>query len=116
VKASKRERKAARTREAEAVLEASGIRQRRRDALAGVQAGGFGGGLDGAGPRLFAPAPFVPEPPDALDGVEDAEDAERAEVGVAPRAGGEVHNCYVCKRDYVALHHFYDQLCPSCAS
>ncbi|MEO8076098.1 MAG: SDR family oxidoreductase [Acidobacteriota bacterium] len=24
-------------------------------------------------------------------------------------------NCYVCKRDYSRLHHFYDQLCPSCA-
>jgi len=24
-------------------------------------------------------------------------------------------NCYICKRDYSAIHHFYDQLCPSCA-
>lgn len=110
VKASKRERKAARTREAEAVLEASGIRQRRRDALAGVQAGGFGGGIDGGGMRLFAPAPFVPESPDDIDVLDGTE------VGEAPRASDEVHNCYVCKRDYVALHHFYDQLCPPCAA
>ena len=24
-------------------------------------------------------------------------------------------NCYICKQDYSAVHHFYDQLCPSCA-
>ena len=24
-------------------------------------------------------------------------------------------NCYICKRNYSAIHHFYDQLCPSCA-
>ncbi|MBL7664726.1 MAG: SDR family oxidoreductase [Bacteriovoracaceae bacterium] len=24
-------------------------------------------------------------------------------------------NCYVCKDEYVDLHHFYDQMCPKCA-
>ena len=24
-------------------------------------------------------------------------------------------NCYICKRNYSAIHHFYDQLCLSCA-
>ena len=24
-------------------------------------------------------------------------------------------SCYVCKKRYIELHHFYDQLCPSCA-
>ena len=24
-------------------------------------------------------------------------------------------HCYVCKRKYSDIHHFYDQLCPSCA-
>ncbi len=28
----------------------------------------------------------------------------------------EAQNCYVCKRDYAAVHHFYDQLCPDCAA
>jgi NAD(P)-dependent dehydrogenase (short-subunit alcohol dehydrogenase family) len=23
-------------------------------------------------------------------------------------------NCYICKRDYTAVHHFYDKLCPGC--
>lgn len=27
--------------------------------------------------------------------------------------GHDLH-CYVCKRDYSEVHHFYDQLCPSC--
>ncbi|MDB6068514.1 MAG: hypothetical protein JWR26_4722 [Pedosphaera sp.] len=24
-------------------------------------------------------------------------------------------NCYICKQDYSQIHHFYDQLCPTCA-
>ena len=28
----------------------------------------------------------------------------------------KLRSCYVCKIRYVDLHHFYDQLCPSCAS
>jgi NAD(P)-dependent dehydrogenase (short-subunit alcohol dehydrogenase family) len=27
----------------------------------------------------------------------------------------EPQHCYVCKRHYSRLHHFYDQLCPECA-
>jgi NAD(P)-dependent dehydrogenase (short-subunit alcohol dehydrogenase family) len=27
----------------------------------------------------------------------------------------EPQNCYICKTDYTSVHHFYDQLCPSCA-
>ena len=27
----------------------------------------------------------------------------------------EPQNCYICKKDYATIHHFYDQLCPSCA-
>jgi NAD(P)-dependent dehydrogenase (short-subunit alcohol dehydrogenase family) len=40
-----------------------------------------------------------------------------SEAGPADRAGavGEKH-CYVCKEQYTDLHHFYDQLCPSCAA
>ena len=31
------------------------------------------------------------------------------------RESGEPLNCYICKKDYSAIHHFYDQLCPECA-
>jgi NAD(P)-dependent dehydrogenase (short-subunit alcohol dehydrogenase family) len=27
----------------------------------------------------------------------------------------EPQNCYICKKDYSQIHHFYDQLCPKCA-
>merc|ERR1740124_1192559 len=28
----------------------------------------------------------------------------------------KLRSCYVCKIRYRKLHHFYDQLCPSCAT
>jgi NAD(P)-dependent dehydrogenase (short-subunit alcohol dehydrogenase family) len=28
----------------------------------------------------------------------------------------EPRDCYVCKQPFVEVHHFYDQLCPSCAA
>jgi NAD(P)-dependent dehydrogenase (short-subunit alcohol dehydrogenase family) len=31
-----------------------------------------------------------------------------------PRDLSESRHCYVCKAHYQTLHHFYDQLCPSC--
>ncbi len=41
-----------------------------------------------------------------------------AAPGAGPaQAGPELHAariCYVCKREYRRLHHFYDQLCPAC--
>jgi NAD(P)-dependent dehydrogenase (short-subunit alcohol dehydrogenase family) len=36
------------------------------------------------------------------------------EPDVAPESP-ELRHCYVCKRKYTRLHHFYDQLCPQCA-
>ena len=32
-----------------------------------------------------------------------------------PRPSAGRRHCYVCKAKYEELHHFYDQLCPSCA-
>ena len=31
------------------------------------------------------------------------------------RSSDGEHNCYICKKDYTRVHHFYDQLCPECA-
>lgn len=36
-------------------------------------------------------------------------------TATAPEAIPPQH-CYICKADFTELHHFYDQLCPSCAA
>ena len=88
VKATRNQRKAERTQRAESVLQDTGIRKLRREEVFIT-------------PRLFAPKDFVQETVE-----------EEPELLRAP----EVLNCYVCKRDYTDLHHFYDQMCPSCAA
>ena len=56
--------------------------------------------------KIFTtPAAF---PPLDFQQVEVTDDPDFREV-VQPQ------NCYICKRDYSAIHHFYDQLCPACA-
>jgi NAD(P)-dependent dehydrogenase (short-subunit alcohol dehydrogenase family) len=84
-KATRRERRLERIERAEDVLQQRGIRKQREAPVFPT-------------PRMFAPAPPAAEVP--LDEPEEA--PERL-------------NCYVCKRDYAELHHFYDQLCPECA-
>ena len=88
VKATRNQRKAERTQRAESVLQDTGIRRLRREDVFIT-------------PRLFAPAGFVQETVD--------DDAD-------PQHAPETLNCYVCKQDYTELHHFYDQMCPSCAA
>ena len=102
VRATKRERKAARVERAERVLAGTGIRTLRREPVFSSS----------SSPSLFAPVGF--EPQDAADATDVGGDEVRARG-----AGGELpesRNCYVCKQDFDTLHHFYDQLCPSCAA
>jgi NAD(P)-dependent dehydrogenase (short-subunit alcohol dehydrogenase family) len=51
-------------------------------------------------PNVFPPEGFVP---DDLSGDESQLLQDPA-------------HCYVCKKQFSVLHHFYDQLCPSCAA
>jgi NAD(P)-dependent dehydrogenase (short-subunit alcohol dehydrogenase family) len=88
VKLSKRERKVAKVEREESVLAATAIRKLRRKAIF-------------AAPNVFPPSGF-----------------EQRDVEGNPefREVLEPQVCYVCKNKYSAIHHFYDQLCPSCAA
>jgi NAD(P)-dependent dehydrogenase (short-subunit alcohol dehydrogenase family) len=90
VKAWTRARKAERARKDDGVLHETGIRALRRRPVVTT-------------PNVFPPRAFQP-----FD-VPPGGDVE------APREAVEPQNCYVCKQSYSTIHHFYDQLCPSCA-
>jgi NAD(P)-dependent dehydrogenase (short-subunit alcohol dehydrogenase family) len=85
LKVSKRKRKAERVKREESVLADTGIRRSRRDSV-------------------FTTPNYFPPTADQL-----------LESEPVFREAGEPRNCYVCKRDYTSIHHFYDHLCPECA-
>jgi NAD(P)-dependent dehydrogenase (short-subunit alcohol dehydrogenase family) len=87
VKVSKRQRKAEKSLRAENALNQTGIRKLRRQIVFTT-------------PNVFPPADFKQ--------IEIENDPEFREPL-------EAQNCYICKKDYSAIHHFYDQLCPKCA-
>ncbi|MES2359828.1 MAG: SDR family oxidoreductase [Gemmatimonadota bacterium] len=88
VQATKRERRIAKANRAETVLSNTGIRKLRRETVFMT-------------PNVFPPAQFEQH---------DVEDDADFREAVEPQ------NCYICKKDFSTLHHFYDQLCPSCAA
>jgi NAD(P)-dependent dehydrogenase (short-subunit alcohol dehydrogenase family) len=87
VKARVKQRKAEKVQRDQSKLNQTGIRKLRREKVFTT-------------PNYYPPLDFNPEPA--------KEDADFREV-VEPQ------NCYICKQDYSAIHHFYDQLCPVCA-
>ncbi len=87
VKATKRQRKADKLQRAESVLDQTGIRKQRRETVFTT-------------PNVFPPLGFV---------------QQEVESDEAFREIVEPQNCYICKKDYTTIHHFYDQLCPPCA-
>ncbi len=91
VKATHRLRKAVKVKQEEDVLAGTGIRRLRRQAVFTT-------------PNYFL-LPGVP-------------DTETVELPDEPPLGEttEPQNCYICKKDYHSVHHFYDQLCPACAA
>jgi NAD(P)-dependent dehydrogenase (short-subunit alcohol dehydrogenase family) len=89
LKAAERARNAAQIEREEALLHATGIRELRRRPVFTT-------------PNVFPPEGFV------ADDREDDEPERRESV--------ELQHCYVCKQKYSLIHHFYDQLCPTCAA
>src|SRR5687768_16594227 len=88
LKETKRQRKAAKVQRAESTLAQTGIRKLRRQTVFTT-------------PNVFPPTDFQPNDVDRDPEIREA---------IEPQ------NCYICKRDFTELHHFYDQLCPPCAA
>jgi NAD(P)-dependent dehydrogenase (short-subunit alcohol dehydrogenase family) len=87
VKAKVKQRKEARKSAADKTLHQTGIRELRRKPVFTT-------------PNYFPPQ--LGEPQEVTDNPDFHE-------AIEPQ------NCYVCKKDYSQIHHFYDQLCPMCA-
>jgi NAD(P)-dependent dehydrogenase (short-subunit alcohol dehydrogenase family) len=87
VKAKVRRRKAEKIQREESKLNKTGIRKLRAQKIFTT-------------PNVFPPQNF-----------------EQREISDNPefREVVEPQNCYICKKDYSTIHHFYDQLCPTCA-
>ena len=75
--------------------------------------------LDQAGIRALRRAPVFRSPPRLMAGADPPEsDTGRLEAVAPPPTGtvSDPRKCYVCKALYRGIHHFYDQMCASCAA
>jgi NAD(P)-dependent dehydrogenase (short-subunit alcohol dehydrogenase family) len=90
-KALRRQRRSAKVERDEAVLAGTGIRTLREQTV------------------FTTPNVLPPRGPDGGDFVQRDVDVPGYRETV------EAQHCYVCKVKYHEVHHFYDQLCPSCA-
>ncbi len=103
-----RQRKATRVKGDQGVLQETGIRSLRRKPVFHT-------------PNVF-PTVSVAEGFNPRD-IHDAHTPEPRAQSPKPEAQSleaeaqsrELQHCYVCKQKYTLIHHFYDQLCPSCA-
>jgi NAD(P)-dependent dehydrogenase (short-subunit alcohol dehydrogenase family) len=86
VKETVRLRKAAKADQDDGALHQTGIRKLRRQEVFTT-------------PNVYPPTSFLQE---------DVDEPEFTEA-VEPQ------HCYICKQDFTAIHHFYDQLCPGCS-
>ena len=104
-KVVERQRKAARVKGDQGVLQETGIRSLRRRPVFHT-------------PNVF-PTVSVADGFEPRDVHDEAESPEPTAQTPEPRAQSpkskELQHCYVCKQKYSVIHHFYDQLCPSCA-
>jgi NAD(P)-dependent dehydrogenase (short-subunit alcohol dehydrogenase family) len=96
-----RQRKAARVKGDQGVLHQTGIRSLRRKPVFHT-------------PNVF-PTVSVAEGFNPRD-IHNAQAPEPIAQSLEAEAQSrELQHCYVCKQKYTLIHHFYDQLCPSCA-
>jgi NAD(P)-dependent dehydrogenase (short-subunit alcohol dehydrogenase family) len=86
VKETARQRKAKRADRDDGKLHQTGIRKLRRQEVFTT-------------PNVYPPDDF------------QQRDVEMPEF----REAVEPQHCYICKQDFTSIHHFYDQLCPTCA-
>ncbi|MHC4845107.1 MAG: SDR family NAD(P)-dependent oxidoreductase [Planctomycetota bacterium] len=96
LRAKKRLRRAERVDRDQAALNGTGIRALRRKPVY-------------MSPNVFPPTDARPAELPTEGGVEGDADA------TTPGTLDEPQCCYVCKRHFTEVHHFYDQLCPPCA-
>ena len=102
-----RQRKAARVKNDQGVLHRTGIRSLRRKPVFHT-------------PNVF-PTVSVADGFDARDLPPETDDLIPHPASRIPHPESriprsrELQHCYVCKQKYSVIHHFYDQLCPSCA-
>jgi NAD(P)-dependent dehydrogenase (short-subunit alcohol dehydrogenase family) len=97
-----KKRKAEARREEEAARNQTGIRTLRRKPTFTT-------------PNVHPPALAGEVGPVTHDAGRNAAGDPGADAPTPPAEAGEQH-CYVCKRTFTELHHFYDQLCPPCAA
>jgi NAD(P)-dependent dehydrogenase (short-subunit alcohol dehydrogenase family) len=110
-KALARERVKARREADRALLDQTGIRALRREPVFRTPLPKPEWALEAAIPGMGAG--------EGADGEGDTADADAWAEAEARRADGarvaDARLCYVCKRHFHELHHFYDQMCPACA-
>jgi NAD(P)-dependent dehydrogenase (short-subunit alcohol dehydrogenase family) len=92
LKLQAREQHREKLRQADALLDRTGIRTLRRK------------------PVFTTPNYFPPQAPGSHDA------GDRAPESDTYAESPELLHCYVCKQKYTQVHHFYDQLCPACAA
>jgi NAD(P)-dependent dehydrogenase (short-subunit alcohol dehydrogenase family) len=97
-----RQRKAARVKSDQHILHETGIRALRRKPVFHT-------------PNVFPTISVADgfEPNDLPPTTED--ERQKTEDRRPKTESKELQHCYVCKQKYPVIHHFYDQLCPSCA-
>ncbi|WP_082821094.1 SDR family NAD(P)-dependent oxidoreductase [Gemmatimonas phototrophica] len=95
VKATARQRKLEAAQRDDSVLQETGIRALRRKPVFTT-------------PNVY----LLGDPAAGTSSV--ADETDDADVGERPEAVVPQH-CYICKQKFTTIHHFYDQMCASCA-